>query len=102
MNDRTGRRKKDAASAILFPLLFDIDRYLKRYVGGLAVIRRWILTYRRSRDFGLDDERVSFTVCRFSLSSEMTSRSIPPLQGGMMCKVHASRIATSVAFNLRV
>ena len=38
MNDRTGRRV-DAASAILVPVLFDIDGYLKGYAGGLVVFR---------------------------------------------------------------
>ena len=39
MTDRTGRRESDAGSAILFLLLFDIDGYLKGYVGGLVVVR---------------------------------------------------------------
>ncbi|MFV0303838.1 MAG: hypothetical protein ACK5IP_23710 [Paracoccus sp. (in: a-proteobacteria)] len=47
MTDRTGRQRKDAASAILFPLLFDIDGYLKGYVGGLVVvIDDWTFAYR--------------------------------------------------------
>ncbi len=59
MNDRTGRRKKDAPSAILFPLLFDIMDYLKGYAGGLVVFRRKF-AYRPTRE--TDDVGVSFTV----------------------------------------
>jgi hypothetical protein len=36
MDDRAGRREIGAWSGILFPLLFDIDGYLKRYAGGLV------------------------------------------------------------------
>ena len=39
MTDRTWRRESGAGSVILFLLLFDIDGYLKGYVGGLVVIR---------------------------------------------------------------
>ncbi|WP_265508799.1 hypothetical protein, partial [Paracoccus rhizosphaerae] len=39
MDDRAGRREIGACSVILFPVLFDIDGYLKRYAGGLVVIR---------------------------------------------------------------
>jgi hypothetical protein len=48
MNDRTGRQR-DATSEILFPLLFDIDGYLKGYVGGLVVFSTGKLAYRLSR-----------------------------------------------------
>ena len=39
MTDRAGRRENGASSGILFPLLFDIARYLKGYAGGLVVFR---------------------------------------------------------------
>ena len=61
MTDRTGRRESGAGSVILFPLLFDIDGYLKGYVGGLVVCSTGKLAYRPARVLP-DDAGVSFTV----------------------------------------
>ena len=59
-----GRRWNWRGLGILFPLLFDIDGYLKRYVGGLVVYSTRIDAYRPSRE--TDDLGVSFTVCRLT------------------------------------
>ena len=53
-----------ASSVIFVPLLFDIDGYLKRYVGGSIVDTIESFTYRPSS--ASDDLGVSFTVCRLT------------------------------------
>jgi len=61
-----GRRHEGngAVWVVLLPLLFDIARYLKGYVGGLIVSSIEKLAYRLSRE--TDDESVSFTVWRLT------------------------------------
>ena len=49
MDDRSGRRESGACFVILFLLLFDIDGYLKGYVGGLVVCSTGKLAYRPGR-----------------------------------------------------
>ncbi|WP_207303076.1 hypothetical protein, partial [Paracoccus sediminis] len=87
MTDRTGRRESGAGSVILLLLLFDIDGYLKGYVGGLVVCSIERLAYRLSRGDPMMRVSASLFVwfTRVEQQAEMIAWSFGI--GRQMCKV---------------
>ena len=83
---------------ILFPLLFDIDGYLKRYAGGLVAQATADLAYRLS-SFG-DDESSQLHCLAALVYLETTSRCDDPF-GDQICARFAVKNPFG-GFNLRV